>query len=128
MAPNPADPVVIVAKLLALVIGVELAQLLSPHLMILLAGMLGGTFGVMEWRTCSRWEAVGYVAAMTGVSWLFAGVVTVAVAAQFGVDITGIPVTGTALAIAWVGHRWPSVGRWAGGLARKFVEQRVNQP
>ena len=125
MAPNPADPIALVAKLLAIFIGIELAALAAPHVVIILAGMVGSVFGLMAWRTCSRVEAVGYVAAMTAVAWLFAGSAAQVLTQQAGLETPAPLLAPAAAAIGWIGHRWPSIGQWALGLARKVIESRA---
>lgn len=125
MGTNPADPAIIVAKILALFIGLELAQVIAPHLLVIVAGVLGGVFGLMEWRRCTWWEAIGYVLSMTAVAWLFAGTASATLAPYIGLDVQAVPVTLSAMAIAWIGHRWPSVGRWLLGIVRTLIEQRA---
>ena len=125
MAPNPADPIALVGKLLAIFIGIELAALAAPHVVIILAGMVGSVFGLMAWRTCSRIEAAGYVVAMTCVAWLFAGTVAQVLSAQAGFDAPGPLLAPAAAAIGWIGHRWPAVGAWTAERAKRFVEKRT---
>ncbi len=122
MAPNPADPIVLVAKLLALFIGIELASMAAPHVVIVLAGLTGSVFGLMAWRTCSRLEAAGYVVLMTAVAWLFAGSAAQLLTQQAGLDAPGPLLAPAAAAIGWVGHRWPATLSWALDLARKAIE------
>ena len=125
MAPNPADPIALVAKLLAVFIGIELAAMAAPHVVIILAGATGAVFGLMAWRTCSRIEAAGYVAAMTAVAWLFAGSAAQFLTAQAGMDTPGPMLAPAAAGIGWIGHRWPAIGQWALNLARKAIESRT---
>lgn len=125
MAPNPADPIALVAKLLAIMIGIELAAIAAPHVVIILAGAIGSVFGLMAWRTCSRPEAAGYVIAMTCVAWLFAGSVAQVLTAQAGLDAPGPLLAPAAAAIGWIGHRWPAVGAWALMRAKKLIESRT---
>lgn len=125
MAPNPADPIAIVAKLLAILIGIELAALAAPHIVILLAGATGAVFGLMAWRTCTRVEAAGYVLVMTALAWLLAGSAAQLLAVQAGLDAPGPLLAPAAAAIGWIGHRWPAIGQWALSLARKAIESRT---
>lgn len=125
MAPNPADPIAIVAKLLAILIGIELAALAAPHIVILLAGMVGAVFGLMAWRTCTRVEAAGYVLAMTCVAWLFAGSAAQVLSAQAGLDAPGPLLAPAAAAIGWIGHRWPAIGGWALLRVKRLIESRT---
>ena len=119
MAPNPADPIVIVAKILAIAIGIELASALAPQVVVLLAGATGSVFGLLAWRQCSRLEALGYVFLMTAMSWLFAGSVSTVLAARLNIDSPMPLLAAAACCIAWVGHRWPAVALWA---VRRFAK------
>lgn len=125
MSPNPADPIVVVAKLLALWIGIELAAFIAPHIVILLAGVTGAVFGLMSWRSCTRIEAFGYVFAMTVVAWLFAGSCANLLMSYAGQTNPGPLLAPAAAGIAWTGHRWPAVGRWMLSLVRKAIEARA---
>ena len=122
MAPNPADPIALVAKLLAIFIGIELAALAAPHVVIVLAGMVGSVFGLMAWRTCSRVEAAGYVVAMTAVAWLFAGSAAQVLTQQAGLETPTPLLAPAAAAIGWIGHRWPVIGARLFGRLLKMIE------
>lgn len=122
---NGADPIAGVAQVLSVFVGAATAAALAPHLVVLIAGMAGGVFGLMSWRQCSAWEGAAYVASMGGVAWLMTG---------SAAELLGLlwPVIGDrrglapiALCIGWVGHRWPDVGRWAGRLAKRWAEAAI---
>lgn len=119
------DTVAMVGKLLALFVGVAIAEVIAPHVVILAAGVIGAVFGLMSWRECTRAEAVGYVAAFAGLAWLFAGSAAQAAADVWGMHDPTRLLAPTAASIGWVGHRWPAVGRWGGGLLRRLIERRV---
>lgn len=121
MAPNPADPIVIVAKILAIAIGIELASALAPHVVVLLAGATGSVFGLLAWRQCTRVEALGYVLLMTAMAWLFAGSASTLLAARLAIDSPMPLLAGAACCIAWVGHRWPLIGLW---ILRRIIKTR----
>lgn len=122
-----ADPIVFVGKLLAIFIGVQLATLVAPHVVIIVAGAIGATFGLMGWRECTRLQAAGYVAAFTGAAWLFAGLGAEVVASVWHVSDTTRLLAPASAGIAWIGHRWPDVGGWAVGLLKKAIERKAEQ-
>lgn len=126
MAPNPADTVTAVAKVLALWLGIEMARIVAPHMIILITGMIGAIFGLMSWRQSSRAEAFGYVAVFTLLAWLFAGNVAALLASYWKLDSAEHLLSGVALGIAWIGHRWSAIGKRALGLLRKAIESRVS--
>lgn len=122
-----ADPIVFVGKLLTIFIGAQLAALVAPHIVIVVAGVIGATFGLMSWRECTRLQAFGYVASFTGAAWLFAGVGAEVVASVWHVGDTTRLLAPASAGIAWIGHRWPEVGAWAVGLLKKSLERKAEQ-
>lgn len=122
---NSADPIVFVGKVLAIFIGVALADAIAPHVVIVAAGAIGATFGLMGWRQCTRLEAFGYVLAFTGLAWLFAGSAAQALGGWWGWAEPAKLLAPSAAGIGWVGHRWQDVGKWAGGLLRSAIERKV---
>jgi small basic protein len=119
------SPITLVAKLLAIMLGVELADILAPHLVILVAGAAGSIIGVMDWRKSTRFDAWMYVVGFTLLAWLFAGSAAWGVAHLWGLENSRLLLAPCAVAIGWVGHRWPRVGEWAAGLLRSALERRA---
>lgn len=119
---NSADPVVGIAQVLSVFIGASTAAAIAPHLVVLIAGLAGGVLGLMSWRQCSTGEGIRYVLGMGALAWLMAGTA----AELAGMLWTHLDdkrlLTPAALSIGWIGHRWPSVGRWAGRLAKASAE------
>ena len=115
------DPVAGLAQVLAVFVGASTAAIIAPHLVVVIAGAAGGVLGLMSWRNCSAWEGLRYVIGMCALAWLFAGS-----AAEFATAYVSIEdkrlVSPAALAIGWVGHRWPAVGKWFGRLAQTLIE------
>lgn len=122
---GPTDTLVLATKLLAVFVGVALAEVLAPHIVIVASGLIGATFGLMAWRQCTRVEAVGYVLAFTGLAWLFAGSAAQAAADLWGLQEPAKLLAPSAAGIGWVGHRWPAVGRWGAGVLRRAIERRA---
>ena len=125
MAPNPADPIALIAQALAVFVGVALANLIAPHIVVLLAGAVGGVFGLMAWRQCTRVEAMLYVFVASAGSWLFAGAASVLVQHYTSLDNAAPLLAPVAACISWVGHRWPVVLTW--GLQRFVRAQKGPQ-
>jgi ABC-type uncharacterized transport system permease subunit len=123
---DKADPIYALAKILGLFVTAATAEILAPMLGMLLAGMVGGVFGVMSWRKCTRWEAGCYVLTAGFGAWLFAaGLAALAVA--FWPQLRDYPQLYqlSALLIGAVGHRWPDIFKWAGRLIKASVEAAV---
>lgn len=122
---NSADPAVVIAQILGVFIGVSLANALAPHVVIVAAGAVGSTFGLMGWRQCTRGEAFGYVIAFTAASWLFAGSAAGIAADLWHVSEPTRLLAPCAAGIGWIGHRWQDVGKWAAGVLRSVVERKA---
>lgn len=124
---NAVDPVVGVAQALSIVIGTAAAAALAPHLVVLVSGLAGGIIGLMSWRKCSIWMGALYVIGMGCMAWLFAGSLSELLASFWPVFADRRFLSPIALVIGVIGHRWPSVGRWALGLGRTLIESAVKR-
>lgn len=119
------DPTVLIAKLLSLLISASTAALLAPHLVLVIAGATGASVGLMGWRRCSIFEGLAYIVLFTAAAWLFAGSMAEVCAHLWsGLDDKRI-VTPAAAGIGAVGHRWPSVANWFGGLFKAALEAAI---
>lgn len=125
MAPNPADPIALIAQILALFVGITLAEMVAPHIVVMLAGVVGGVFGLMAWRQCTRLEALSYVGLAAAGAWLFAGAASALLQNYTPLDNPTPLLAPCAAVIAWIGHRWPVVLVW--GL-RRFTSLKGPQP
>lgn len=122
------DPaIVFIGKLLALFVGVELANIIAPQLVIIVGAVAGASFGLADWRQCTRLEAFGYVLSFSSLAWLLAGSVSTSLGAWFQVENAQFLLSPCAIGIGWVGHRWPKVGAWAAGIARSIIERKAQQ-
>lgn len=117
------DPLVALAKLLAVYFGVAAAEIIAPQLGVFLAGCAGGVFGLTGWRKCTRVEALCYVGGCGLLAWLFASLLARLAGSMWPTlaEVHGIT-QGSALVIGSIGHRWPSVMKWAGKLIKTAVE------
>lgn len=119
---NSVDPVAGVAQVLSVFISASAAAAIAPHLVVVIAGLAGGILGLMSWRQCTAYEGARYVLGMAALAWLMAGsLAELAAVVWVSVDDKRM-VTPAALGIGWVGHRWPSVGRWVGRLLKASIE------
>lgn len=119
------DPAVLIAKLLSLLVSASTAAILAPHLVIVIAGATGASVGLMGWRKCTIPEGLAYIILFSSASWLFAGsMAEVFVHLWVGLDDKRI-VTPAAAGIGAVGHRWPSVANWIGGLFKAAAEAAI---
>lgn len=122
---NSADPIAGVAQVLSVFVGAATAAVVAPHLVVFIAGCAGGVFGLMSWRQCTVREGLGYVAGMGLLAWLLAGFAAELVGMMWPLLADHRGLAPVALAIGWIGHRWPAVGRWLGLLARRWAEAAI---
>jgi hypothetical protein len=124
---NGADPIAGVAQILSVFVSAATAAILAPHLVVLIAGMTGGVFGLMSWRRCTTLEGLAYVMSMGGTAWLMTGSAAELVGLLWPVIGDRRGLAPIALGIGWVGHRWPDVGRWAARLAKRWAEAAIQE-
>lgn len=110
------DPAVGLAKLLALLIGTELALALAPQLAVFLGGCAGGVIGLMAWRQCSRIEGCGYVVGMGFLAWMLTGMLTALLIGETQTLADKQIASGVAVSIGAIGHRWPLFAKHLRGL------------
>ncbi len=122
-----ADPIVGIEKVLGVFFGASLATALAPHLVVLIAGMAGGVLGLMSYRQATIGEGARYVLGMGILAWLLAGSLAELAAATWQALDDKRILTPVALGIGWIGHRWPTVGRWIARLARASVEAALKK-
>lgn len=128
MMDDKADPIVALAKLLSIFVSAAVAEVIAPQLGAFLAGVVGGSLGVMTWRKCTRREAFGYVVLAGLSAWLFSFALA-RVAADVWPVIAGNPNLHqlAALVIGAVGHRWPAVGRYLGRLTKAAAQEALTR-
>ncbi len=119
---NGADPIAGIAQILSVFVGAATAAVIAPHAVVLIAGTAGGVFGLMSWRQCTAWEGFAYVAGMGTLAWLMTGSLAELVGLVWPVVGDRRSLAPIALYVGWVGHRWPSVGRWITRLGRRWLE------
>lgn len=118
------DPVIGLAKLLGVMIGAQVAEILAPQLSVAIAAALGGVLGLMRWHPCTRTRACGYVLACAVGGWLFAYALAGLLGALHpaAANVDGLPLV-AALAIGAIGHDWPEVLMWVFRRGKERAEK-----
>lgn len=133
MTPNAEqiqlDVVTVAVVAIAAMAGGEVARYAGPYLVIIVAALVGAVGALMRRPESTRLQAIGFLLLLTLLSVLLTGALAaLAVHAldQAGMQIDAryllVPISG---GIAYIGHDWPAVASWAGGLAKKFINRRV---
>ena len=134
MTPPPTeqiqlDVVTVAVVAIAALAGGEVARYAGPYLVIIMAALVGAVGAEMRRPSGTRTQAVGFILLITLMSVLLTGAL-----AALGVTLLGhvglatdarfllVPISG---GIAYIGHDWPAVAAWAGGLAKKISARRL---
>lgn len=123
------DVVTVAVVAIAAVAGGEVARYAGPYLVIIISALVGAVGAEMRRAGSTRLQAVAFILLLTTMSVLLTGALSALAARAFGhagmpVDerFLLVPISG---GIAYIGHDWPAVARWAGQLAKKVISRRL---
>lgn len=125
------DVVTVAVVAIGAMAGGEVARYAGPYLVIIVAALVGAVGAEMRrpGPGSTRMQALGFILLLTTMSVLLTGALAaLAVHAldQAGLQIDSrfllVPISG---GIAYIGHDWPAVARWAGDLAKKVITRRL---
>ncbi len=124
MAAPPLDPPSVLSAILAVAIGVELAEYLGPYGVIIAGGAAGACFALTRMEPQTTKKAVAFVAWMT----VIAAILTVSVAQLIHTMLPSVEAkwlfAPLALMIGGIGRDWQRVGEWLVRTAGRFLERR----
>lgn len=134
MTPPPTeqiqlDVVTVAVVAITAVAGGEVAQYAGPYAVIIIAALVGAVGAEMRRPGSTRLQALGFIGLMTTLSVLLTGALSALASHAFGQ--AGMPLDARYLlvpisgGIAYIGHDWPAVAAWAGGLAKKVISRRL---
>lgn len=123
------DVVTVAVVAIGAMAGGEVARYAGPYLVIIVAALVGAVGAEMRRPGSTRMQALGFILLLTTMSVLLTGALAalaVHVLDQAGLQIDAryllVPISG---GIAYIGHDWPAVIRWAGYLAKKVITRRL---
>lgn len=123
------DVVTVAVVAIGAMAGGEVARYAGPYLVIIVAALVGAVGAEMRRPGSTRMQALGFILLLTTMSVLLTGALAalaVHVLDQAGLQIDAryllVPISGS---IAYIGHDWPAVIRWAGYLAKKVITRRL---
>lgn len=123
------DVVTVAVVAIGAMAGGEVARYAGPYLVIIVAALVGAVGAEMRRPGSTRMQALGFILLLTTMSVLLTG--ALAALAVHALDQAGVlidsrfllvPISG---GIAYIGHDWPAVARWAGDLAKKVITRRL---
>lgn len=122
---NHLDPTAVFIALGSALFGPQLAAVIGPYAVILIAATVGAAWSLGRRAPSSTGSAVRYFALLNGTAML----VTVQVANAMGMwlrlDDTSWLLAPIAMVIGGVGEAWPRIGRWAIERAGRIIERRT---
>ena len=133
MTPPPEqvqlDVVTVAVVAIGALAGGEVARYAGPYLVIVISALVGSVGALMRRPESTRVQAVAFIILVTLLSVLCTGAFSALAVHAFdkvGIQVEGrfllVPISG---AIAYIGHDWPAVAAWAGGLAKKVITRRL---
>lgn len=120
------DPVSVAVAIAGIVVSPQLAAMMGPYAVILLAATTGAAWSLGDRQPGSRLSAVWYFLKINATAVLLvvgmATLVTQAWPSFEGVNWMLAPIS---LLVGGVGDNWPAVGRWIVARIGRLVEQRT---
>lgn len=123
-SPQPLDIVAVAVSLAALIFGNDVAAIVGPYAVIVVAAVLGSFWSASRRPEGSRLATLGYLLAMVLTSVLFTVGLAEIVARHLGAPDARPFFAPVSLLIAGIGPDWPAVGRWVISIGRSVVERR----
>jgi len=123
------DVVTVAVVAIGALAGDEVARYAGPYAVIIASALVGAVGAEMRREGSTRMQALGFILLLTMLSVLLTGALAALASDAFeqaGLQIDPryllVPISG---GIAYIGHDWPGVAAWAGGLAKKFITCRL---
>ena len=119
------DPVSVAVALLSVTLGPQLAAIVGPYAVIVLASTTGAAWALGRREASTRTSAFAYFGRITATA------VLLSVAIESAVHQWLIPTDShwllapIALLVGGIGDDWPAVGRWVLERAGRLIERRA---
>lgn len=130
--PPNLDPLALLVVLAGLIFEPRVAEVVGPYLGILFGSTLGAYYRLGQLRSKTaeaqpRPNAFAFFLSVNTGAFLFTFVLAKAAHAWVPILESDWLLTPIALAIGLVGERWPAIGAWAAGLAKRFADAAINR-
>lgn len=123
------DVVTVAVVAIGALAGGEVARYAGPYLVIIIAALVGAVGALMRRPESTRLQALAFICMLTLLSVLLTGALSAL--AVHSLELAGMPADARFLlvpisgGIAYIGHDWPGVAKWAGELLKKFISRRA---
>jgi hypothetical protein len=121
----PIDPVSVATTIAAAIIGTDLAALIGPYAVIIVASAIGASWSLAGRPPMSSRQALRFVIHVVAL----ACAVSVGIEAAISRWLTPVPghwlLAPIAIAVGAIGDRWPAIGAWLLDRAGKAIDRRI---
>lgn len=126
MSPQHLDPVSVSTALLAVAFGPQMAAVIGPYAVIVLAATTGAAWGLAKADTKTRTEAALYFLRLNTMAVLLTVAFEQLLHSYFP-ELAGThwALAPIALLVGGVGDSWPAIGRWVVQRIGRLVSQRT---
>lgn len=126
MSQHPLDPVGVVIALVAVVLSPDLAAVIGPYTVIIIASTIGAAWSLGGKPPMDKWSALGYFVMLAGTACMITVAATLGLAKLLGLtDAVHWLIAPVALLIGGVGDNWPAIGRWIIARLGRLIERRT---
>lgn len=119
------DPVAVAVALAALMFAPDVASIIGPYFVIVVASTVGASFALARRPSDSRWSALAFFLRVNGLSVLL----TWAIAAFLNSHVPSLEKSvlfaPVALGLGFIGDRWPLVLTWVGERIRMVIDLMI---
>lgn len=120
------DPINAAIALGSVIFGPQLAAIIGPYAVILIAATVGAAWSLGGRAPTSRGSAVRYFALLNATALLVTVQAANALALWFGMQNTTWMLAPIALVIGGVGDAWPRIGQWIVARMGRLIERRMD--
>lgn len=126
MTPQHLDPVSVTTAILTVALGPQMAQVLGPYAVIVLAATTGAAWGLAKADPMTRTQAGMYFLRLNAMAVLltvaFEQILHAYVPSMAGTHWALAPI---ALLVGGIGNSWPAIGRWVVDKVGRFVGRKT---
>jgi len=119
------DPVNVLIALGSVLFGSQLAGIIGPYAVIIIAATVGASWSLGSRAPTTRGSAVRYFVLLNATAMVVTVQAANGLALWMGLQNTSWLLAPIALLIGGVGDSWPRIARWAVGLAGRVIERRT---
>lgn len=127
MNPTPVDiSIVALAVLLASALfGPEVAHVVGPYVVIVLASTIGASFALARRKVDEKLAAAWFFLRVNGLAILLTVALAAAVSGYFEELSERVLLAPIAFTVGFIGDEWPQIMRWAGGKVNDLVDALI---